>query len=80
MPDPACTVQCFPFIRPFDQILQFSDRFHNFSRGVTVSDRQPGRIISSVFQFGETVQQHGCCLLPSYVTYDSAHMMSFLTA
>ena len=73
MSDTTGSFQCLTAICLFDQIGQTTLCFHDLCQILSITDSQSGRIISSIFQFRQTIQQDRCCLSVSCKTNDSTH-------
>ena len=74
MPDAAGTLDCLAVVGHFLEYLQLPLGFDNLHLVIFVPDSD-ARVIASVFQLGQTVQQNGCCLLTTGKSYNSAHKL-----
>ena len=63
MSDTTGSFQCLTAICLFDQIGQTPLCFHDLCQILSITDSQSSRIISSIFQFRQTIQQDRCCQL-----------------
>ena len=71
--DTASALQRIAIIRLLDQVRQTAFCLHDLCQIFPIPDSQSGRIISSIFQFRQAIQQDRCCLSASCKTNDSAH-------
>ena len=78
VPDSASAGQGSTVIHLLGKIPKLSGRLYNLCQFFTVSYSESGRVIASVFQLGQPIQQNGSSVMKTCKTYNSAHVKYLL--
>ena len=73
MANTTSSFQCITVIGFLNQIGQTAFCFHDLCQCFSIPDSQPSRVISSILQFRQAIQQDRCCLSISCKSNDSTH-------